>query len=108
MRMRRNLSSQPLSRTIGQLPLRLRIAQVVPLHVAVPPRKYGGTERVVHNLTEALVRLGQDVTLFATGNSTTSAHLVSMREQDIFFDPEVDATAHHVAMLHDIYTRYAS
>jgi len=108
MRMRSHISSQPSTRSIGQLPLRLRIAQVVPLHVAVPPRKYGGTERVVHNLAEALVRLGQDVTLFATGNSTTSAQLISMREHDIFFDSEVDAAAHHVAMLHEIYTRYAS
>src|SRR5215813_7850320 len=111
MRTRSHISGRPLSRrldaTLGQLPVRLRIAQVVPLQVAVPPGKYGGTERVVYNLTETLVRLGQDVTLFATGNSTTSARLVSMREQEILFDPEVDAAAHHVAMLREIYTRRA-
>src|SRR5262249_55734198 len=108
MRMRSHTSERPTSQRRDRVPGRpLRIAQVVPLHVAVPPRKYGGTERVVHNLTEALVQLGQDVTLFATGNSTTSARLVAMREQDIYFDPEVDAAAHHVAMLQEIYTRRA-
>ena len=48
----------------------MRIAQVAPLTEAVPPRLYGGTERVVHWLTEELVALGHDVTLFASGDST--------------------------------------
>ena len=47
----------------------MRIAQVAPLTEAVPPKLYGGTERVVHWLTEELVALGHDVTLFASGNS---------------------------------------
>lgn len=81
----------------------MRIAQVVPLQVAVPPKAYGGTERVVHNLTEALVRLGHDVTLFASGDSETSAKLVPMIDQAICFNPEIDATALHTAMLQDIY-----
>lgn len=81
----------------------MRIAQVVPLQVAVPPKAYGGTERVVHNLSEALVRLGHDVTLFASGDSQTSARLVPMIEQAICFNPEVDASALHTAMLQDIY-----
>ena len=81
----------------------MRIAQVVPLQVAVPPRAYGGTERVVYNLTEALVRLGHDVTLFASGDSQTSAKLVPMIDQALCFNPEVDATALHTAMLEDIY-----
>jgi hypothetical protein len=53
----------------------MRIAQVAPLTEAVPPRLYGGTERVVHWLTEELVALGNDVTLFASGDSSTSAKL---------------------------------
>src|SRR4249919_3137772 len=52
---------------------KMRIAQVAPLTEAVPPRLYGGTERVVHWLTEELVALGHDVTLFASGDSKTSA-----------------------------------
>ena len=56
---------------------RLRIAQIAPLIESVPPKKYGGTERVVYNLTEGLVAEGHDVTLFASGDSTTSARLVS-------------------------------
>jgi glycosyltransferase involved in cell wall biosynthesis len=58
---------------------KLRIAQIAPLFEAVPPRKYGGTERVVHWLTEALVAMGHDVTLFATAESRTSAKLAPMR-----------------------------
>jgi hypothetical protein len=53
----------------------MRIAQVAPLTEAVPPKLYGGTERVVHWLTEELVALGHDVTLFASGDSRTSAKL---------------------------------
>ena len=54
----------------------MRIAQISPLHESVPPKLYGGTERVVHFLTEALVDLGHEVTLFASGDSTTRAELV--------------------------------
>jgi Glycosyltransferase Family 4 len=53
----------------------VRIAQVARLHEAVPPRFYGGTERVVSYLTEHLVQLGHDVTLFASGDSETRARL---------------------------------
>ncbi len=56
----------------------MRIAQIAPLFESVPPRRYGGTERVVHWLTEALVEAGHEVTLFASGDSTTSAHLIPM------------------------------
>jgi glycosyltransferase involved in cell wall biosynthesis len=55
----------------------MRIAQVAPLFESVPPRYYGGTERVVSFLTEALVELGHDVTLFASGDSLTLARLVA-------------------------------
>src|SRR5690606_15351599 len=56
----------------------MRIAQIAPIIESVPPKKYGGTERVVYHLTEELVKRGHDVTLFASGNSTTSAKLVSV------------------------------
>src|SRR6185436_9942548 len=54
----------------------MRIAQVSPLYESVPPKLYGGTERIVHYLTEELVLQGHDVTLFASGDSQTSARLV--------------------------------
>jgi len=60
------------------LPRRLRIAQIAPLVERVPPKKYGGTERIVHVLTEELVRRGHEVTLFASGDSLTSAKLFSV------------------------------
>lgn len=59
----------------------MRIAQVAPLYEAVPPTGYGGTERVVAHLTDALVRQGHDVTLFASGDSRTSARLVPITER---------------------------
>ena len=58
----------------------MRIAQIAPLFESVPPLRYGGTERVVHWLTESLVALGHDVTLFASGDSRTSAKLVPVRD----------------------------
>jgi glycosyltransferase involved in cell wall biosynthesis len=58
----------------------MRIAQIAPLFESVPPLRYGGTERVVHWLTESLVGLGHDVTLFASGDSRTSARLVPVRD----------------------------
>lgn len=65
----------------------MRIAQVSPLYESVPPRLYGGTERVVAFLTDALVEAGHDVTLFATGDARTKANLVPVREQAIRLDP---------------------
>lgn len=62
----------------------MRIAQVAPLYEAVPPRRYGGTERVISYLTEELVRRGHDVTLFATGDSQTSARLAPTAEQALW------------------------
>ena len=56
---------------------KLRIAQIAPLVERVPPKKYGGTERVVYHLTEGLVEKGHDVTLFASGDSLTTARLVA-------------------------------
>ncbi|MBX4205053.1 MAG: glycosyltransferase family 4 protein [Candidatus Doudnabacteria bacterium] len=56
----------------------MRIAQIAPIPERVPPKKYGGTERVIYYLTEELVKMGHDVTLFASGDSITSAKLVSV------------------------------
>jgi hypothetical protein len=54
----------------------MRIAQVSPLIESVPPKLYGGTERIVSYLTEELVRQGHEVTLFASGDSETAAELI--------------------------------
>lgn len=67
----------------------MRIAQIAPLFESVPPRLYGGTERVVYSLTEELVRRGHDVTLFASGDSRTSARLVPVIPQAIRLDPKI-------------------
>jgi glycosyltransferase involved in cell wall biosynthesis len=65
----------------------MRIAQVAPLYEAVPPRLYGGTERVVAHLTDALVLLGHDVTLFSSADARTLARLAPVRDQAIRLDP---------------------
>jgi hypothetical protein len=67
----------------------MRIAQISPLHERVPPRFYGGTERVVSFLTEELVRQGHDVTLFASGVSQTSARLIGCCDIALRFNPAV-------------------
>src|SRR5580658_11049119 len=68
----------------------MRIAQIAPLFEAVPPKRYGGTERVVHWLTEELVAMGHAVTLFASGDSITSAELVAARERAERFQPNFE------------------
>ncbi|WP_439923458.1 glycosyltransferase family 4 protein [Nitrobacter sp. JJSN] len=78
----------------------MRIAQVAPLTEAVPPKLYGGTERVVHWLTEELVALGHDVTLFASGDSHTSARLDATWPKALRLDGSVrDPNALHMVML---------
>jgi glycosyltransferase involved in cell wall biosynthesis len=78
----------------------MRIAQIAPLMESVPPRLYGGTERVVAHLTEELVRQGHDVTLFASGDSVTSARLVECASQAIRLNPAVqDYVPHYMIML---------
>jgi glycosyltransferase involved in cell wall biosynthesis len=78
----------------------MRIAQIAPLTEAVPPRLYGGTERVIHWLTEELVALGHDITLFASGDSRTSAKLEAGWPRALRLDGAVrDANALHLAML---------
>jgi glycosyltransferase involved in cell wall biosynthesis len=78
----------------------MRIAQVAPLNERVPPPLYGGTERVVSYLTESLVRLGHDVTLFASGDSETSARLVPACPRALWRDVDVRETLpHHVRLM---------
>ncbi|HEY2817871.1 MAG TPA: glycosyltransferase family 4 protein [Casimicrobiaceae bacterium] len=82
----------------------LKIAQIAPLAESVPPQGYGGTERVVANLTDALVEMGHEVTLFASGDSATNAYLVAGREKALRLDPnplKSDPSA-HFAMLHEV------
>ncbi|MCW5803905.1 MAG: glycosyltransferase family 4 protein [Deltaproteobacteria bacterium] len=83
----------------------MRIAQVAPLHESVPPQRYGGTERVVANLTEELVGMGHDVTVFASGDSTTSARIVPGCAVALRHAGCADAVAPHVAMIEDVYRR---
>jgi glycosyltransferase involved in cell wall biosynthesis len=93
----------------------MKIAQISPLYEAVPPRLYGGTERVVAHLCDALVALGHDVTLFASAEAQTAARLAPVRDQAIRLDPallksdlaahlsqlaEVRARAHEFDVLH--------
>jgi glycosyltransferase involved in cell wall biosynthesis len=85
----------------------MRIAQIAPLQAATPPHAYGGTERVIYSLTESLVQLGHEVTLFATGDSRTSARLVPGIAEAVNFDPETVISAYHIAMLENVY-RHAS
>ena len=78
----------------------MRIAQVAPLTEAVPPRLYGGTERVVYWLTEELVALGNEVTLFASGDSRTSGKLEATWPKALRLDGSVrDPNALHIVML---------
>src|ERR1041384_722720 len=89
--------------TWGAHPIRsplMHIAQVAPLTEAIPPKLYGGTERVVHWLTEELVTLGHDVTLFASGDSQTSAKLDATWPKALRLDGAVrDPNALHMVML---------
>src|SRR3546814_20096940 len=78
---------------------RLRIAQVAPLAEAVPPKLYGGTERVIWWLTEALADLGHDATLYASGDSTASARLVSCADTRLRLDGVNNHTATNQVMV---------
>ena len=84
----------------------MRIAQVAPLYESVPPKLYGGTERVVSYLTEELVGQGHDVTLFATADSMTSAQLISTCPEALRLNKTAtDHFAHHVVMLEQVFQR---
>ncbi|MBJ7402551.1 MAG: glycosyltransferase family 4 protein [Bradyrhizobium sp.] len=79
----------------------MKIAQIAPLFESVPPRLYGGTERVVHYLTEELVSQGHKVTLFASGDSITSAELVPCTKQALRLDADVRNSIPHQMLLLD-------
>ena len=86
----------------------MKIAQIAPLAESVPPRLYGGTERVVSYLADELVRLGHDVTLFASGESRTAARLVACAPRALRLDPRVqDPLPHHLLMLERVRSRVA-
>ncbi len=84
---------------------RLRVAQVAPLYESVPPALYGGTERVVSFLTEMLVDLDCDVTLFASGDSTTRARLIAPCARALRLGGHVDPLPYHYMMIEDVYRR---
>src|ERR1700730_13552473 len=78
----------------------MRIAQIAPLTESVPPKLYGGTERIVSFLTEELVQQGHEVTLFASGDSETGAKLAAMWPQALRLDSTIrDVNAPHILML---------
>ena len=85
----------------------MKIAQVAPLYEAVPPRLYGGTERVVAHLTNALIAQGHDVTLFAAGDMRTRATPVFTRRRALRLDdaPLKSDLASHLSMLHEVRRR---
>lgn len=82
----------------------MRIAQIAPLFERVPPKRVGGTERIVSYLTEALVRLGHDVTLFASGDSETAARLISTCPESLKSDRRSqDQIAPHVLLAEQVF-----
>jgi len=78
----------------------MKIAQIAPLFESVPPKLYGGTERVVHYLTEELVLQGHNVTLFASGDSITAARLIATTDRSLRLDPNcIDSLAHQMVQM---------
>src|SRR5579862_8857265 len=85
----------------------MKIAQIAPLYESVPPQLYGGTERVVAHLCDALVDQGHEVTLFSSADANTRAGLVSVRDQPIRLDPAIlkSDLAAHLTMLDEVRKR---
>src|SRR6266852_819573 len=84
----------------------MKIAQVAPLYESVPPKLYGGTERVVSYLTEELVEMGYDVTFFASGDFEMAARLIPACLRSLRLDKScIDQLAHHYVMLEDVMER---
>jgi len=82
----------------------LRIAQVSPLYERVPPKLYGGTERVIHYLTEELITLGHETTLFASGDSITKGKLVSVIPESLRLQKrKKDPMVYHILMLEKVF-----
>jgi glycosyltransferase involved in cell wall biosynthesis len=95
-----NQERQQISTEPGEPGATMKIAQVAPLFESVPPKLYGGTERVVSWLTEELVRMGHDVTLFASGDSMTRAKLVPACTEALRLSPgSMDQLAQHLVLL---------
>ena len=93
---------------IASLSWMMKIAQIAPLMESVPPKTYGGTERVVSYLTEALIDLGHDVTLFASGDSRTQARLVPVVERSLRQHPgHPDWVMWHTVMLDQAFSSAA-
>src|SRR4051812_16792243 len=89
----------PGTQIANRLQNSMKIAQIAPLAESVPPKLYGGTERVVSYLAEELVRLGHDVTLFASGDSETAAHLVAGSKRALRLDPAVQDPLAHLLLM---------
>src|SRR5262245_9613327 len=84
----------------------MKIAQIAPLIESVPPKPYGGTERIVSFLTEQLVEMGHEVTLFASGDSKTRAHLAAMYPTALRLkDKNDEAVPHHALMIERVFSR---
>lgn len=83
----------------------LRIAQIAPLFESVPPKLYGGTERVVAYLTDELINLGHEVTLFASGDSQTRAKLVAITPEALRLKNSTDQMAGHILQLQEVIDR---
>ena len=82
----------------------MRIAQVAPLIESIPPKNYGGTDRIVSFLTEELVRKGHDVTLYASGDSVTTAKLIPLMEKTFRVNPCCnDGLVSHILQLERIF-----
>ncbi|OGY27057.1 MAG: hypothetical protein A2Z11_00920 [Candidatus Woykebacteria bacterium RBG_16_43_9] len=81
----------------------MKIAQIAPLYYRIPPEKYGGTERVVHYLTEELVKRGHDVTLFASGDSETRAKLVPIVPKELREQTPISHVNHTILEVAKVY-----
>lgn len=83
----------------------LRIAQIAPLYESVPPKLYGGTERVVAYLTDELINQGHKVTLFASGDSITKARLIPICQDALRLHTPLDPLAYHILQLQEVFER---
>src|SRR6185312_6552516 len=100
------MSPRPLLEMIGSRGDKpMRIAQVAPLAESVPPKLYGGTERVVSWLTEELVRQGHDVTLFASGDSRTAARLEAIVPRGLRLQGVHNSVPYNMIMLEKVAAR---
>ena len=83
----------------------LRVAQIAPLYESVPPKLYGGTERVVAYLTDELINQGHKVTLFASGHSNTKAKLIPISQRALRLYNHLDTLAYHILELQEVLER---